>query len=71
MTRLKWLWWKLLRWLTKPWQPEDKVGNPRGKKRRGDSEGVLLLTNMMRAVNAMMVAVIIVAFFLLVMLDLG
>ncbi len=34
MTRLKWLWWKFWAWLTTPWHPVDKLGNPRGKKRR-------------------------------------
>jgi hypothetical protein len=34
VTRLKWLWWKFWAWLTTPWAPEDKLGNPRSKKRR-------------------------------------
>ena len=34
MTRLKWLWWKFWAWATKPWQPKDVLGNPRGKKVR-------------------------------------
>lgn len=68
MTRLKWLWWKFWAWLTTPWRPEDKT-NPRSKKKRGDPAWMIFATQLMYAVNCAMVAVIIVAFMLLLMLN--
>ena len=65
MTRLKWLWWKFWAWLTKPWAPEDVTGNPRSKKRRGDPEWMVFLTQLMFAVNCAMGALIVVSLMLL------
>jgi hypothetical protein len=65
MARLKWLWWKFWAWLTTPWRPQDVIDNPRSKKRRGDPEWVIFATHMMYAVNAFMMAVIIVSLMLL------
>ena len=68
MTRLKWLWWKFWAWLTKPWAPkaadaalEDKIPNVRARRRRGDSDLVLFLTQFMRYVNALTMAAILVS----------
>jgi hypothetical protein len=63
--RLRWLFWKWLAVLTSPWRPKDKIGNPRDKKRKKESELVLFLTVYLRVINAAMGAVIIVALLLL------
>lgn len=65
MIRFKYLWWKFWAWLTKPWAPKDKIGNPRDKKRRGDPAWMVFSTNGMRVVNAVMMTVIIVSLMLL------
>ena len=53
MTRLKWLFWKALAWLTKPWHPKEgmNVPNPRSKKRREPAWYVFCL-RLMYGVNA-------------------
>ena len=52
MTRLKWLWWKFLAKLTKPWRKVDNVPNPRSaKKRRGDPAWYRICLYLMYAVN--------------------
>ena len=53
MMRLKWLFWKALAWLTKPWHPKEgmNVPNPRSKKRREPAWYVFCL-RLMYGVNA-------------------
>jgi hypothetical protein len=65
MTRLKWLWGKFWAWLTKPWAPEDVTGNPRGRRIVGDPVWMIQAAQLMRYVNAGMIAVIIVSLMLL------
>ena len=65
MLKIKWLWWRFWAWLTKPWTPEDKLGNPRSRKRRGDPVWVLRLTQFMFFVNCATGAAIVVALMLL------
>ncbi len=48
------------------WKKPDAVPNPRGKRYRGDPVWVLNLTQLMRYVNAGMLAVIIVSTMLLI-----
>jgi hypothetical protein len=64
MTRLKWLWWKFWAWLTKSWAVQDAT-NPRGKRYRGDPVWMIQAAQLMRYVNAGMIAVIIVSLMLL------
>ena len=71
MLKIKWLWWRFWAWLTKPWTPEDKLGNPRSRKRRGDPAWMIFCTQLMRAVNCMMGAVIIVMLLMLAALNMG
>ena len=54
MVRLKWLFWKALAWLTKPWHPKEgmNVPNPRSKKRRGHPLWYLACLRLMYGVNA-------------------
>jgi len=61
--RLKWLFWKALAWLTKPWHPKEgmNVPNPRSKKRREPAWYVFCL-RLMYGVNALTVGAIYVSF---------
>ena len=52
MTRLKWLWWKFWAWLTTPWAPEDKLGNPRSAKKRRDNRFYTVALWFMYCLNA-------------------
>lgn len=58
MTRLKWLWWKFWAWLTTPRRPEDKQGNPRSKKRRGDPLWYTACLYLMYGVNTATMALL-------------
>ena len=65
MTRLKWLWWKFWAWVTKPWAPEDKLGNPRSAKRRYTAS-YWEAVEFMRNLNLVMMLVILYGIYLLV-----
>ena len=52
MTRLKWLWWKFLAKLTKPWRKVDNVPNPRSAKKRRDNRFYTVALWFMYCLNA-------------------